>query len=110
VQTAPIAAPALLVLYLKPDGGLPYFDEVQSELGLLPADEGPDVVLLWPPNARVVEDTRRADGIELVNLPQLVVDCLGGTGRMPAEGEALIEWMQANTDRWRSSSLAEYRE
>lgn len=109
VQTAPIAAPALLVLYLKPEGGLPYFDEVQSELGLLPTDEGADVVLLWPPNDRVVEDPRSVDGIELVNLPQLVVDCLGGTGRMPAEGEALIEWMQANTDRWRSRSLADYR-
>lgn len=110
VQTAPIAAPALLVLYLKPEGELPYFDEVQSELGLLPTDEGADVVLLWPPNDRVVEDTRAVEGIELVNLPQLVVDCLGGTGRMPAEGEALIEWMQANTDRWRWSSLAAYQE
>ncbi len=110
VQTAPIAAPALLVLYLKPEGELPYFDEVQSALGLLPTDEGADVVLLWPPNDRVVEDMRATEGIELVNLPQLVVDCLGGTGRMPAEGEALIEWMQANTDRWRWSSLAAYRE
>ncbi len=110
VKTAPVAAPALLVLYLKPEGGRPYFDEIQSELGLLPTDEGADVVLLWPPNDRVVEDTRAVDGVELVNLPQLVVDCLGGTGRMPAEGEALIEWMETNSDQWRWRSLGAYRE
>ncbi len=110
VQTAPVAAPALLVLYLKPQGGLPYFDEIQSKLGLLPTDEGADVVLLWPPNDRVVEDTRMVDGVELANLPQLVVDCLGGSGRMPAEGEALLEWMQQNPEEWRWKSLADYRE
>ncbi len=101
VRKAPVAAPALLTLYLRPDGRVPYFDDVQAALGLLPADEGADVVLLWPSNERVVEATWQAEGISFVNLPQLVVDCLGGTGRMPAEGEALIEWMQENADQWR---------
>jgi hypothetical protein len=107
---APVAAPALLALYLKPTGGLPSFEEVQSELKLLPSDEGADVMLLWPSNNRVVEDTRQEDGVEFVNLPQLVVDSLGGSGRMPAEGEAVIEWMQKNRDKWGWNSLAAYRD
>lgn len=110
VRLAPVAAPALLALYLKPTSGLPRFDEIQSELELLPTDEGADVMLLWPSNNRVIEDTRSENGVEFVNLPQLVVDCLGGSGRMPAEGEALIEWMQRNPTEWRWDSLAAYRE
>lgn len=109
VRKAPIAAPALLTLYLRPEGQGPDFGEVQSALGLLPADEGADVVLLGPSNDRVVEDTWVAEGVDFVNLPQLAVDCLGGSGRMPAEGEALIAWMQENPETWRWDSLAAYR-
>lgn len=108
VRVAPVAAPALLVLYLVPDGHPPFFDSVAERLGLLPADEGADVALLWPANPRPVEDPRPDSGLWLVNLPQLVVDCLGGTGRMPAEGEAVLEWMQANEQEWRFSSVDAY--
>jgi hypothetical protein len=44
----------------------------------------------------------------MVNVPQLVVDCLSGSGRMPAEGEAVLEWMQANESEWRFPSLDTY--
>lgn len=108
VQIAPIASPTLLVLYLVPGGSGPRFDDVADRLGLLPADEGADVALLWPANERLVEEFRTVDGVAVVNLPQLVVDCLGGTGRMPAEGEAVLEWMQANERAWRHPSLDEY--
>lgn len=110
VRKAPVAAPALLVMYLVPGGRVPNFDEIARELGLLATDEAPDVVLLWPSNDRVVEDPWTAEGVRFVNLPQLAVDCLGGSGRMPAEGTALLEWMQANTDEWQYPSLAAYRE
>lgn len=110
VRLAPVAAPALLTLYLEPEGGLPFFDDVQSDLKLLPTDAGADLILLWPPNDRVLEDTRTEGGVQCVNLPQLVVDCLGGSGRMPAEGEALIEWMQKNPREWQWDSLATYRQ
>lgn len=110
VRKAPVAAPALLVMYLVPGARVPNFDATAAELGLLGTDEAPDVVLLWPANDRVVEDPWVADGIRFVNLPQLAVDCLGGSGRMPAEGEALLEWMQASTGEWQYPSLAAYRE
>lgn len=33
---------------------------------------------------------------------QVAVDLLTGPGRGPAEGDALIEWMEQNEDAWRS--------
>ena len=109
VRKAPIASPALLVLYLDPRGGLPNFDGIAGALELLASDEAADVALLWPSNDRVVEDWWEADGVRFVNLPQLVVDCLGGTGRMPSEGDKLLEWMQSNSSDWQYPSLDSYR-
>lgn len=108
VRVAPVAAPALLVVYLRPHGRVPFFAEVAERLGLLPADEGADVALLWPASDAVVADPREDDGLPVVNYPQLAVDCLGGTGRMPAEGEAVLEWMGANEDTWRFESIDQY--
>jgi hypothetical protein len=108
VQIAPIAAPALLALYVRPQGAGPSFDSIAEQLGLLPSDEGSDVVLLRPANGKILEGTRAVDGLQTVNVPQLVVDSLGGTGRMPAEGEALLEWMAANQDAWQYPSLDAY--
>lgn len=108
VRIAPVTAPALLVLYLRPQGGRMSFDSVAKELGLLEAPEGADVVLLRPANDRIIQDTRTVDGLAMVNVPQLVVDCLSGSGRMPAEGEAVLEWMQANESEWRFPSLDTY--
>jgi hypothetical protein len=97
-------------MYVVPGGRLLNLERIERELGLLPTDEAADVVLLWPSNERVVDDPWTEDGIRFVNLPQLAVDCLGGSGRMPSEGEALIEWMQANAGDWQYPSLAAYRE
>ena len=110
VRKAPVAGPALLVMYVVPTGGVMKFDPTATALGLRPTDEAPDVVLLVPSNDRVVDDPWIDNGVRCVNLPQLAVDCLGGSGRMPAEGEALIDWMQENTEEWRYPSLAEYLE
>lgn len=109
VRKAPVAGPALLVMYVVPSGGVPRFDTTATQFGLRPTDEAADVVLLLPSNDRVVQDSWTEDNVRFVNLPQLAVDCLGGSGRMPAEGNALVEWMQGNTDEWQYPSLAEYR-
>jgi hypothetical protein len=47
-------------------------------------------------------------GVTYVAPSQVVVDCLTGTGRMPAEGEALMSWMTENESSWRYASLAEF--
>jgi len=108
VRLAPVAAPALLVLYLDPAPRRASFGEVADRFGLLPTDEGANVALLRPDSERPIEDPRTQEGLQMVNIPQLVIDCLSGTGRMPAEGEALIEWMRANEPAWRSPSLDAY--
>lgn len=99
VRLAPVAAPALLMAYC--DEGAPIVDA----LGLLPADEGANVALLRPFDPVVWERTTEDRGLRYVAPSQAVVDCLTGTGRMPAEGEALLGWLAEDESRWRQGSL-----
>jgi hypothetical protein len=99
VRFAPVAAPALLLAYVE---NVPAVIDV---LNLLPADEGANVVLLRPFDTVVWQGLSRDDGITYVAPPQVAADCLTGTGRMPAEGEALMAWMAEHEDRWRLQSL-----
>lgn len=100
VRFAPVAAPALIVAYADDA------DTASRELGLLPADEGSNVALLRPYDAVVWDRNESDDGLRYVAPSQVAIDCLTGNGRMPAEGEALIEWMVANESEWRVESLA----
>ncbi|MEX0753946.1 MAG: helix-turn-helix domain-containing protein [Actinomycetota bacterium] len=100
IRLAPIAAPALVVVYTDD------VESVSRELGLLPADEGANVALLRPYDSVVWDRNASEDKLRYVAPSQVAIDCLTGNGRMPAEGEALIEWMVANESRWRLDSLA----
>ena len=103
VRLAPIAAPTLLCLYtLRPSA------DVALDLSLLPADEGADVVVLQPPSASVFALSNVVDGVRWVAASQVAIDCLSGTGRMPSEGEAVLEWMAADEARWRVGSVGDY--
>jgi hypothetical protein len=99
VRLAPIAAPALLLLYCDDP------TSVAHELGLLPADEGANVVLLAPFDPIVWERSTSDSSLRYAAESQVAVDCLTGTGRMPAEGKAMLHWMQANEATWRRESL-----
>lgn len=101
-KLAPVAAPASLFAYCDDA------DRVAEALGLLPADEGANVALLLPFDEVVWDGMEETDGLCHVAPSQLAVDCLTGTGRMPAEGEALLDWMAEDESRWRRSSLAEW--
>ena len=94
-EIAPVAAPALLVIYAMDPNAL------VSRLDLLPADEGANVVLIRPTNHGPFDRVRTSDGITWTGFSQVVVDCLSGNGRMPAEGEAIIEWMAEHLGEWR---------
>lgn len=96
---APVAAPSLLLLYTDDPDGL------ARTLNLLPADHGADVALLRPYDAVVWERPLTGAPVPTVGPSQLAVDCLTGTGRMPAEGEALLQWMRDNEPAWRVPSL-----
>jgi hypothetical protein len=100
VRLAPVAAPALLIAYCNE------IEALAKTLGLLPADEGANVVLLRAFDPVVWERGTEDAGLRYVAPSQAAVDCLTGTGRMPAEGEALIAWMAENEPRWRLPSIA----
>lgn len=96
---APVAAPAIAVIYADDPS------EIAETLNLLPADKGADVVLARPYGAAAMARSWNVEGVDYVSVAQLAVDCLTGIGRMPAEGEALVEWMADHEDRWRASSF-----
>jgi hypothetical protein len=99
LRLAPVAAPALLIAYSND------IETLAGELGLLPADEGANVVLLRAFDEVVWERDGEDSGVCYVAPSQAAVDCLTGNGRMPAEGEALIAWMTENEPRWRLPSI-----
>jgi hypothetical protein len=97
-RIAPIAAPVQLILYSTE------FDEMRSFGRLLPAERGADVVLLRPEDPAQTRATRTIDGVRQVGLSQLVLDCLGGNGRLPEEGQAVLAWMRAHETDWRQDA------
>lgn len=101
VRLAPVAAPSLLSVYCQD------VNEAARALGLLPADNGANVTLLQPFDDVVWARASTEDRTGYAAPSQVVVDCLTGNGRMPAEGEALLEWMVANEERWRAPSLSQ---
>lgn len=102
-RLAPVTAPAMLLAYCD------FPVELAGELELLEADEGANVTLLKPFDSVVWERTSTQIGLRFAAPSQVAVDCLTGNGRMPAEGEALLEWMQAKEVDWRLDAIAKLR-
>jgi hypothetical protein len=97
---APIAAPAQLVVYAQDPAAVLRFGR------LLPAERGPDVVVLQAEDEpSQLAGTRTVDGVEHVAVSQLVMDCLGGNGRLPEEAAAVLDWMRADPPAWRLRQL-----
>lgn len=98
-RLAPVAASTLLMAYSD------RVEELAGALELLPADDGANVVLLRPFDEVAMARASEDRGVAYAAPSQVAVDCLTGTGRMPAEGEAVLAWMQ-ESDVWRATSLA----
>jgi hypothetical protein len=96
---APVAAPATAIIYADDPA------EVADTLSLLPAESGANVVLARPYNDAALARSWVNGGARFVSVTQLAADCLTGMGRMPAEGQALVEWMRANEQRWRAEAF-----
>ncbi len=97
-RLAPVASPALLLLYCDVPALL------ARDLELLPTEEGTNVMLLRPFDPVAFDRGETEGGLRYAAPSQVAVDCLSGNGRMPAEGEALLDWM-AEESRWRAPSL-----
>jgi hypothetical protein len=108
-QINPVAAPGQLVLYVADERTR---DLVQKACRLLPAKRGGDVVLLLPADASHLWGAMDVPSLPAptVALSQLAIDCLAGNGRLPEEGEAVVRLMSEHEDRWRLSSLQDFRE
>ncbi|MGW5716399.1 helix-turn-helix domain-containing protein [Amycolatopsis sp. NPDC003865] len=95
---APYAVGGQLMLYV--DHYPHVVDRWVEQLGLLPVDEGADVLLIQAPDASVFDRYRLVDGVAHVAHSQLVIDSLAGSGRMPAEGEMVLKSM-IDDEGWR---------
>lgn len=99
VRLAPVAGPALLAIYCENPAA------VATALNLIPTDRGANVALLKPFDGVVWDRTTLEDERRFAAVSQVTVDCLTGNGRMPAEGEALLDWMLAHESDWRRDAL-----
>lgn len=103
---APTAVGGAVMLYVP--AGPHSIDAVAKDLGLLRIDQSADAdVLLLQPMSEgplVRPHPERIDGLSNVGISQLVLDCLSGPGRMPAEGEAVLTWMREHENVWRRAS------
>lgn len=72
---------------------------------LRPVRNGGNVVTALPYDPIVFERTWKEENIVYASVAQIVLDCMTGFGRMPAEADALLEWMQRRAPRWQAPSL-----
>jgi hypothetical protein len=103
VRLAAVAGPALLTAYCDDPAA------IANALDLLPTDQGANLVLLQPFDSVVWERTSTDGGITYVAPSQTAIDSLTGNGRMPAEGDALVQWMTDNEGTWRLPALSALR-
>ncbi|MFG2306720.1 helix-turn-helix domain-containing protein [Actinacidiphila glaucinigra] len=103
---APVSAGGQLMLYVA---RWLTVDDLADDLGLLPVQENADVLLLQARDQVVFERTVHIGGVQHVALSQVVLDCLAGPGRMPAEGEAVLEYMANHHDEWRAFGIQDVR-
>lgn len=93
---APYAPPRFAMLYADD------VDAVAERLGLRRVDAGANVLVANDVDGVAFVRTREIEGIRFAALSQIAVDLLTGPGRSPAEGEAVLDWMENNERDWRS--------
>lgn len=98
-RLAPVAPSPQLVLYSMDPRKL------SAELSLLEVESGADTVIIRPENPIALSRPMTLDGLLFAAPSQVAIDCLSGNGRMPAEGEALIDWMRDNQSEWRAPTI-----
>lgn len=102
-------AASSLVSVTVPRMAVVYVDDAEAVADLTHVREvrtGGNVILVRPYHRIVFERTRTAEITVYASPAQTAVDCLTGPGRMPAEGEALLEWMRRKAPQWQAPSLA----
>ncbi len=94
-RLAPVAEARLAILFADDP------EEAAQSLGLRPAETGGNVLIVRPFDPVVFDRTEYHDGISYARVTQVLLDLMKGTGRGPAEAEALLEWMRDNEETWK---------
>jgi hypothetical protein len=76
-------------------------EQVAEQLKLRPVDSGANVLLAAGEYDVVFDRAIEEDGLKYAAPSQTAVDLLTGPGRSPAEGQALIDWMEKHEPAWR---------
>jgi hypothetical protein len=82
-----------------------YADNVEAaieRLGLRRIDAGANVLIAPDRDGVAFVRTREVERVRLAAPSQIAVDLLTGPGRSPAEGAALLDWMEAHERDWRA--------
>jgi hypothetical protein len=101
-EVAPLSIGGQLMLYIRPDHDP---EALADTLGLLPVPHGADVLFLHAHDPVVFQRLRHFGGLPHVALSQLVLDCLTGPGRLPADGEAVLARMADREEQWRAFDI-----
>ncbi len=84
-----------------------YTDHVDTAARLVDAREtdlGVNLLIAEPFDPAVFDRIDTVDGLKLVAPSQAACDLLTGSGRMPSEGEELLDWMSSHEKSWRTST------
>ena len=92
---APYAPPRLAMIYVTD------ITTMTERLGLRPVNKGANVLLAANENEVSFVRAERIDGVVVAASSQVAVDLLTAPGRSPSEGQALLDWMEADERRWR---------
>lgn len=77
--------------------------QLAEELPAQPSERrSANVVLVSPPDERILLESDTVDGLTYAPWSQVLVDLLVGTKREPAVGEKLLDWIEDNQDAWQA--------
>ena len=96
-----VAPPEIAVVFVEDP------ELLASLTNLRPARNGGNVVTARPYDDLVFDRTWTRNGMTFASPAQVAVDCLTGPGRLPAQGEAMVEWLRTNAPTWQADSLTE---
>ena len=94
-----VTAPEIAVVFAQDP------ERIADTMRLRPVRNGGNVVTARPYDRIVFERTWKEENIVYASPAQISMDCMTGFGRMPAEADALLDWMRRRVPRWQAPSL-----
>lgn len=97
---APVAAPEVAVVFT----GDP--ERLAKTARLRPTKSGANVILAKPYDPIVFQRGWPNSEFPSVSVAQMAIDLLTSNSRMPAESQAVIDWMRRDPSRWQTARLS----